>query len=39
MDQIFNELSASGCYKDQYAAKDGLERFIILSKKIKGIWI
>ena len=35
MDQIFNELSASGCYKDQYAAKDGLERFIILSKKLK----
>lgn len=34
MDQIFNDLSASGCYADKYAASVGVERMLKLSAKL-----
>ena len=34
MDQIFNELSANGCYEDKYAASAGMERMLRLSSNL-----
>jgi len=37
MDQVFNELSANGCYDDIYSANDGMESLVNLSRALSNI--
>src|SRR5690554_5910732 len=37
MDQVFNELSANGCYDDIYSANAGMESLVNLSRALSNI--
>jgi hypothetical protein len=37
VDQIFNELSVSGCYPNRYEAREGMENVIALARSLRNI--